>query len=1131
MSAVAAASNNDIAIKVRLADSRGGAQVISTVPLKGAARVRFSALYDVQGRHLSKSIDRLGNIKGYNAGALFTADVYDLPPQLNNILDVLQGIADRGGALSESKYPSGGAVFQRTRGTATKSAMFPIDLDGYPIDVEFDSESIDEIIQSIKNALGAPFDVTACLWNITSSAKRGAKKANIRLYYLLDTELTTKERKNLAQKINASAQKKICDENIYAENRIIYVAPPTVDNCADYEFSERWGYVNDARQIISYEEIKPTLNNLNNLNNNNDDNNKKCTHASSRCFSEALSEFDDSKKGLHAAQLQACIIGHREKIPREQAIRAIIDATRDAVKNGRLIRDPERIKKENTFSVLRSMWSWCVNKERARKEEEKNLPERKKYYDENSQKLTLEDGRKKIFAKINSFFNDKNDKPLTVIKATTGVGKTTTLVDAVKWTIKNSVERVGNIIISCKTNAQADELEEMFRGAAYRIKGRGETNCKRSALLPLVAEAGLAEETHGTLCRRKVKDAQGRETEQICPYYQGCSYQEQFSGSNINKRVLITTHDILTNSNNRIYHTNWYKGVTHWVIDENPIDIMSPEVLQSRKLSDVERFDASLFVVLQAIKAKTSLVTTEATFFSEDENKFLCQVLNRSDKLKKARPHRIDVADDNLADELRRLKIQNAGAIDFDPLVQQIKDYLHDQSSSWVFRGGAVSWLQIPKLIPLQNLAIPSGARHVLLLDGTADETILARVFDGIGIDFCSVDVHDHTTVYQVSDIQAGKRSQSETRNVRVLGLLEKLRSEGQKVAFITHSGTLASVVSRPTFRHGEPILTGTFGSVRGLNAMQEATALVTYGRTEPAAEVVEDTAQLLFGEAPPKVSGYSFFRGGVVGHVNPYADLILEHVRATETMQCLGRLRGVIHQGKIAYVIANAPIPCRVVPTTLGELLPDAATAELLVRYGGVVPDSASLIHVQNADIFPKIRDAEWYVASRKNDRKVQDTLIYKGEAPKIGLSCTFRSFTPPLLAPRHEVYPPPLAPPPRLCEVAASGGADSNHVYAEDVYIYSQPSGGTMGQDRDTDRGKPCDIALRYFINGEPWWVVPTMTHQEALKYDRYACTIGISIDEINMYHNGILIEDDLKAILKQRQPDGRGASDNRL
>lgn len=273
------------------------------------------------------------------------------------------------------------------------------------------------------------------------------------------------------------------------------------------------------------------------------------------------------------------------------------------------------------------------------------------------------------------------------------------------------------------------------------------------------------------------------------------------------------------------------------------------------------------------------------------------------------------------------------------------------------------------RMAVLREIDIPDTTA-VLLLDATADQTLLEQVIGPVSIE--RIDVKQKAVVTQVYDRTGRKASWSGT-NAPLDELIEVANAWaefGEKPLIVANKAAADKLRDNPK-RH-EDVVVMHFQALRGSNAAEDCSVIFIAGRNMPPTPEVDLKARALFwdaaeplqhdeaaqfrpkgAEAPKQATQ---FRGYIQSSRNPQPqsgihvlafsdariDALLAQSRDAETMQALGRLR-LVHAPyqKRVFLLSNLPVELPIDQlVTFSELMPARLELELIRR--GNIPITA---------------------------------------------------------------------------------------------------------------------------------------------------------------------------------------------
>ena len=268
--------------------------------------------------------------------------------------------------------------------------------------------------------------------------------------------------------------------------------------------------------------------------------------------------------------------------------------------------------------------------------------------------------------------------------------------------------------------------------------------------------------------------------------------------------------------------------------------------------------------------------------------------------------------------------------------------------------GGSEGARVVVNTFGLQHL---NDGAHFLILDATADEMILERLFGSI--DFRRIDIDQRAITTQVYDRTGSDISWGKQDNINDLILMLKEHSSiGEKALCISHKD-LANYLRDQGFP--DNLKFAHFGNIRGIDEFKDCDTVFITGRNQPPQAAVDGVARALFWnsetplqhddgarlDAGPEVDLPTEARGYLLTdpdlhlgvEVRSFTDgrieAIHQQIREAETVQAIARLR-LVHAPRLKYVYLLGNLPIEMPIDELVEwsdLAPNTAERELIAK------------------------------------------------------------------------------------------------------------------------------------------------------------------------------------------------------
>lgn len=893
--------------------------------------IRFTTL--IANQPVTKTLNaRLEKIRDYPTITYWVRQPVEIPADLETFYRVLTTVAenqqscivtgDVAGPLPldrparRLKYPRDG--HPETLAEPIGSNWFVVDVDAVETGVEIDPNDPDGQVSAVLGLMGDEFAGVSCIWQVSSSACPFNTSARLRLWFITDAPLDNPQRDQIAQAINRRAGLKLIDPALFRATQPIYVAPPIIEGGAD-PFLKRFGILHDERETLA---IAPLLALTTR------ENTRQATHTprATGGLREILEAIGDhpTGRGIHAPVTDFCFHAAAAGWTDEAIIAAIQARIAECPIDKRIHSDNYIRNETNERALTRSIRG---ARERLKHSDVPALGTPEIEY------LPLPIAEQKLDVVMREFFT-ADDPKTTVLKITTGAGKTHAMV-------KHLRKFVGNTAIFSATHNQAREIESTLNDWALpqAVRIRGRSQCDSVDEMPLCPRAEEIEAAHqagihniaGMFCHTTWTDEQGNERSERCPFFESCGYYAQFKGI---ESVRILPHEFLCRETASAFtwaNSRWIKGVDRIVIDESPINTL----LGGHRSFSLDELPDKLPLLKRAIMAiKAGDPVTISKRDLREERLTHCQ--DTTPDISPATPK-------SLIDQALK-GYQRNPLSRFDGLYFSLLAYMAGQTNLIWFGNdrGFYTYKRQSKLL---------DKYPALILDASADELIY-KAFLGDDIRFIEINVRENLDIVQIQNMPVGRC------RLNADDLLPQVCAFAHSVG-----GALISNKSAIDEARGLGWLDGMphahFNALRGLNSLEHAHTLVVCGRPEPDALAVESMARAIWPDQQLTLPGhYSRMMSGagaVNAHVDPRANAVLRAIRDEEIEQAKGRLRSCRSSvTKRLYVLSNVPVRAeRIKFVGIEELLPDRRLALALLRHGGTLPLNPTWLHANCPDLF----------------------------------------------------------------------------------------------------------------------------------------------------------------------------------
>jgi hypothetical protein len=581
------------------------------------------------------------------------------------------------------------------------------------------------------------------------------------------------------------------------------------------------------------------------------------------------------------------------------------------------------------------------------------IPTTEPYFDYLAQDVPS--GIASIEEKLNEFFEHALTETSThkklALRITMGSGKTTKTVELLKQALKENPNL--NVEIYVPRHELIDEILPQFAGIVdgvevVPVRGRsqkdenGNAVCLRYDYVQALEKAGLSVRTNA--CRRNDNEK--------CEHLDNCAYWKQFSKS------------ISSTGSIRIFPHGYMSQNRDEKLPTPDITIIDESFVQAGH-SDESIPDSSLRALLNnhIDNGLGDLIVNTL----RDDLPFLQTLRENNITAKMLDPSNLDVAEQQIQfngtgnNAPRRQLSSNKDLRTAKQILQVIREELENKDRQNISRlryNGKDAKVHID-VFDIKHIAENS---HLLILDATADEIILGKLFGDI--EFERIDIQQKAHVTQVynrtgSNISWGNKDEVEEEKVDDLVLMLKEHSSiGEKTLCISNLN-LANHLRSQNFP--DNLKFEHFGNIRGLDSYKDFDTIFITGRNQPPQAVVDGMARAIFWDAdeplyhdpaasfevktgvllPNESRGYFLtdpdqqWGVNVKSFTDGRIEAIHQQMQEAETIQAIARLR-LVHSKKIKYVYLLGNLPIEMPIDSLvkwNELAPNRAEKEFISK------------------------------------------------------------------------------------------------------------------------------------------------------------------------------------------------------
>jgi hypothetical protein len=825
------------------------------------------------------------------------------------------------------------------------AAWLPIDIDKAVIPTPLDPLDQLASIMPLVDAMGAPFNNTHFVWQLTASATPGGGKLSVRLFYLVDQPITNDQRKQWAELINKRLGVKLVDICLYQAVQPIYTAAPHFQDGID-PFPQRIGVCYGELDAIPWGEV-PTIPTK-------PEGGRVSGHTGpwprSRTIDEHLSNIGDHKggEGLHKPLTLAIFAMVRERWIddriKEIVRRAVWSAFWDKSKH-----DDDYLKSQVSDYALNASIRGAENRLNAAESNPQRITQTRKF----DRLESLEEGQRRIAEHVEKWARGEGPR-VQVLAVTTGAGKTHTTVNVLQALLKANPSK--KIAWSFPTHKQAAEVLESFGEMAVKIDTRVPNRegvqplCQRPELIEAIQQAGLSSSTAKIACERDGNR---------CPFFSSCEYYQQFRGGH---QVRLIPHETLKLNRSRALEVNFRRDCIGLVIDESPIN----SLIESKSYKVNEIMGTAGPVLAFLVNARKQHNTIQEANITGPE---------LADLLEKLTAEELEFCG---AEDF----VSGPGEADKDLLIEELKARaatrgpslwpLYKAARQWCEGNKNGFWLSKDKAdIWAARMHAPPEFERGLILDATPNEPAYRAIY-GQDIEFIYIDVAQNLEIIQADDVPVGRRALVTPDNDTLPQAIALARGLPGKTGFISHQAAV-DMAAAQGWIVGE---SAHFNALRGLNSLAECDNLVIAGRTEPPALAVEAMARALYPDEDLNLPGaYNWTDDNgfmVASHPDPRVDELLRACRESEIIQAIGRLRAVRSpETKRVYLLTHTPTPYTVTRARFDQMVLPGELARYMLKTEGL----GVLIPEVMAEIMPELwKDAR--AAKNWRDRNLKDSL-----------------------------------------------------------------------------------------------------------------------------------------------------------
>lgn len=610
-----------------------------------------------------------------------------------------------------------------------------------------------------------------------------------------------------------------------------------------------------------------------------------------------------------------------------------------------------------------------------------------------------------------------NENPIHVIKATCGLGKTRTALQAIKNT-----EGICYLFAPDHKKAAEAVVDARAMGiSTAHIKGRtrfdddGVPLCKKNEALAFhLGDKQYRHLDSGMTCRgmkiEQVTDPvwgsmKNEYTQVECPHFNECGYNRQF---HVDAKLYVFTHANLLHPQRETLPKPALS-----VIDEDPCGTLRTEdAFDPRDLFDWHDMQTAPCIEVLAkaiIKGQDLMVAFRgyvqeyAEYLGRDEGEVARDLVQRIRQ--KARTHmRIRMGavtpDMDAAQTIAKVGKSPVSA-PWMSIVEVLDRGLQDGATSKrEVRFEVVGRKQSEK-VTVRRMRPPkcSLGKKVILLDATPHEVGLRHIFGGYKM-------HEFEVQENCFEVQVLKPTNSDSSMRQAIEQRETPFNDLMAFTRMIGKEDGAGVVTKKAFAEAMPLGAGgydmpvmTFGALRGQNMLESRSVLLSLGRLLVPAEGAEGDAAAIYPDIDLQDGGRPYYlasakhlvRNGagkvrevVIDavehrHPDPRVDFEKSHRLLSEYKQAKGRLRSArAGQKKLVLNMSDVPTgePVDMLVENLTDLIGPERMASIMERQMGCLPLRPKYLFETFPEYFDTLKAAQRFVEEvmkwwEKGDRR----------------------------------------------------------------------------------------------------------------------------------------------------------------
>jgi hypothetical protein len=472
------------------------------------------------------------------------------------------------------------------------------------------------------------------------------------------------------------------------------------------------------------------------------------------------------------------------------------------------------------------------------------------------------------------------------------------------------------------------------------LRGRNATNCQRWELVSNALQHGFSP---GALCQRTLPSGEV----QTCPFFEGCSYQENQKAVKEADNIIIThkhlalpwLDSLALKSRKRMWIDE--DPSKAFLLDQSESRISDEQLADLVNASDIAELDGRLPGLESLQRLSKDLLTglsspsgLQARHLDGWTPGALRSAARARLEVESRRRGKLNPSldDAKLLAQIERVGVppKKLGFMIFrlaDEVAAKRKGKFYS-----LYRDPQTRQIRMRGRVPTDTLP-----PNLLITDATASPEILAAVFPGYKQELIEIPVRRQARITQTRDLVFSRNwLLKEGHLPEVIDWIQQLASRYSNLVVLTTKSIRRAITGEGPGKldefceaHGARI--GHYGNLRGSNAFQDCDALIILGRQQPAPEEIEDEAKAYWYDTATAlklikpVNGKRFYqkarrpylmrdgsaaKGRVQLHPEPRCQAVLAMSRENEMVQALDRARLIWGEPKDVFILCDIPLP-----------------------------------------------------------------------------------------------------------------------------------------------------------------------------------------------------------------------------